>query len=282
MIIITLNFFVYISTNRPSSRYNTILGTQIPYSNNFYTTIDSGNAGPRYIRVSLNSIPHEPSHLTSTQIPFGVVVTPLSDPGPTELDIIKIDQREGQIQRCARCKAYYNPFFKLVDNGGFVMCNLCKMKMPVPPEYFHSLSQPIEQRNDKAELKNGIYEYWTNKDYNPRPVNAISIMIALEISPASLFSGVFQSAIQSIQMTIESFPAPETTEIAIITYDQQLNFYKIPQDLNNEMHISIVNDLDEPYSPFPKNTLFLNVANDKEKVIEKTKKFFSDTKKKNI
>lgn len=35
------------------------------------------------------------------------------------------------------------------------------------------------------------------------------------------------------------------------------------------MSICIVNDLEEPFCPYPKETLFLNIANDKEKVIAK-------------
>jgi protein transport protein SEC24 len=62
-------------------------------------------------------------------------------------------------------------------------------------------------------------------------------------------------------------PFPEFTDIALITYDSRLNFYNIPKDLSNDLQLVVVCDLEDPYCPLPKETLFLNVLNDREKVI---------------
>jgi hypothetical protein len=45
-----------------------------------------------------------------------------------------------------------------------------------------------------------------------------------------------------------------------------LNFYNIPQDLNNDPQLVIVADIDDPCCPIPKEKMFLSVLNDREKV----------------
>lgn len=52
-----------------------------------------------------------------------------------------------------------------------------------------------------------------------------------------------------------------------MTYDSNLNFYAIPQDLNNDPSIVLVGDLEEPYCPLPKETLFLSANTDMDKII---------------
>lgn len=66
--------------------------------------------------------------------------------------------------------------------------------MQVPAEYFSSFSSsqtPSDRPSTNPELVKGVYEFWANSDYNPRPVNAISYMVAIEMTPASLNSGIF-------------------------------------------------------------------------------------------
>ena len=45
-----------------------------------------------------------------------------------------------------------------------------------------------------------------------------------------------------------------------------MNFYNIPQDLNNDPSLIIVSDLEDPFCPLPINVLFQNVAEDREKI----------------
>jgi len=45
-----------------------------------------------------------------------------------------------------------------------------------------------------------------------------------------------------------------------------LNFYNIPQDLNNDPQLVIVADIDDPCCPIPKEKMFLSVLNDREKL----------------
>lgn len=54
-----------------------------------------------------------------------------------------------------------------------------------------------------------------------------------------------------------------------------MNFYKIPTDLSNDLQVVVVSDIDDPYCPMPKESLFLNLAKDRDKInylIEKLQK----------
>ena len=59
---------------------------------------------------------------------------------------------------------------------------------------------------------------------------------------------------------------PERNEIAIVTYDQRMHFYNLPENLASEPQLVIVSELGEVSVPLPKEKLFLNVETDKEKI----------------
>ena len=46
-----------------------------------------------------------------------------------------VDFGEGGPVRCARCRAYVNPFTRFADNGRAMVCNFCGASTPLPPEY---------------------------------------------------------------------------------------------------------------------------------------------------
>ncbi len=52
--------------------------------------------------------------------------------------------------RCARCKAYINPFMKWLDGGRKMQCNFCGSVCDTPPDYVCHLG-PDGQRRDKFE-----------------------------------------------------------------------------------------------------------------------------------
>jgi protein transport protein SEC24 len=87
--------------------------------------------------------------------------------------------------------------------------------------------------------------------------------------------GVYLQILSSIQSIIDSVQCPERTDIAIVTYDQRMNFYNIPSNLASEPQVIVVSDLDDVNIPLPIEKLFLNVVNDREKIsylIEKLQK----------
>lgn len=115
------------------------------------------------------------------------------------------------------------------DNGNLTTCNICKMQMKVPSEYYCDLNEHRE-RTDKMsrpELNRGVYEFLAPKDYNSSHYKSdrVRIMICLEVTHTSLTAGIFSQVIATINQTIDYIPNPETTDLAICTYDQKMNFY---------------------------------------------------------
>ena len=101
-------------------------------------------------------------------------------------------------------------------------------------------------------------------------------MICIELTTVNIINGVFNQVISSLQSLIDHMPCPERTNICIMTFDQYLNFYNIPQDLSKELQIVVVGELEESCVPLPVNKLFLNLKNQREQLeylLEKITKF---------
>ena len=79
-------------------------------------------------------------------------------------------------------------------------------------------------------------------------------------------SGLFQSVVQSIKMCLDYFQNPEETNIAIFTFDIHIHFYSLPQDPYGEPTVLWVAEVQDPFVPYPKDKLVLNVANDRERI----------------
>ncbi|KAL4464887.1 hypothetical protein ABPG74_011448 [Tetrahymena malaccensis] len=260
-----------------------------PHSYQYFIQRDDGNAGPRFIRPSIYSFTNEPNVMAQTQFPQGCIVQPFSDPVGQEEPVpvsdffTKEESENGkvvQIQslfRCMRCHAYANPYFKFQDGGNVAVCNICQKPNKVPNEYYSPLNGYNERSDKQArpELSKAVYDMAAPSNYSKKKVTNNYIMLCLEMTPATIQSGIFAQALYSLSMALGSIPAPERTAVSICTYGSQINFYSIPKDLSNDPQLIVVSDLDDPYCPFPRNALFLNIIEDREKIdylVEKLQK----------
>eukprot|EP00349_Pseudokeronopsis_sp_Brazil_P002794 CAMPEP_0202963266 /NCGR_PEP_ID=MMETSP1396-20130829/7245_1 /ASSEMBLY_ACC=CAM_ASM_000872 /TAXON_ID= /ORGANISM="Pseudokeronopsis sp., Strain Brazil" /LENGTH=361 /DNA_ID=CAMNT_0049684321 /DNA_START=1043 /DNA_END=2128 /DNA_ORIENTATION=+ len=67
-------------------------------------------------------------------------------------------------------------------------------------------------------------------------------------------------------MSLDFFPNPERTSLCLLTFDVNIHFYNLPADPNGEPTVLWVGDVDNPFVPFPKEKLMLNVVRDREKI----------------
>ena len=248
-----------------------------PQSHQFFITNEDGNAGPRHIRASTYNLPSDPSVLNTTQIPLGLVVQPFADTSLDEEEVPLVYPTKAPF-RCSRCKTYVNPFFNWIDNGTKAICNICKFSGEVPNEYFSSLDEPGKRKDrfERPELIKGCYEFVAPQEYLNKPLCENFIMICIELTTVNIINGVFNQVISSLQSLIDHMPCPERTNLCIMTFDQYLNFYNIPQDLSKELQIVVVGELEESCVPLPVNKLFLNLKNQREQLeylLEKITKF---------
>lgn len=248
-----------------------------PQSHQFFITNEDGNAGPRHIRASCYTIPNDPSVMNSSQLPFGLIVQPFADTSIDEEEVPLIYPTKAPF-RCSRCKAYVNPFFSWIDNGTKAVCNVCKFSGEVPNDYFCSLDEQSKRKDrfERPELMKGTYEFVAPQEYLNKPLGENYIMICIELTTINILNGVFNQVISSLQSLIDHIPCPDRTNLCIMTFDQYLNFYNIPQDLTKELQIVVVGELEDSCVPLPVNKLFINIKNQREQLdylLEKITKF---------
>jgi hypothetical protein len=51
-----------------------------------------------------------------------------------------------------------------------------------------------------------------------------------------------------------------------VTFDQSMQFYHLPIDPNAEPSVFWVSDVDDPFVPFPREGLMVNVKDDRERI----------------
>jgi protein transport protein SEC24 len=138
---------------------------------------------------------------------------------------------------------------------------LCGFSNRTPSDY-HSPLGAGNVRGDKytrPELHKGAYEIVAPKEYIKKPIENVLLMLCIEYTAQSVNLGVYQQILTSLQSIIDSIPAPERTDIAIVTYDTRMNFYNIPSNLASEPSLIVVSDLDDVNIPLPREKLFLNI-----------------------
>lgn len=119
-----------------------------------FVTQDQGNTSPRYIRSTMYNVPTTADlikqvywnrvkesvcylvilfriflihlYLTQTNIPFGLVISPMARIVKGEFEPPIVDMGEIGPVRCVRCKAYMCPFMQFIDAGRRFQCMFCK------------------------------------------------------------------------------------------------------------------------------------------------------------
>ncbi|KAK4535505.1 hypothetical protein CDCA_CDCA05G1530 [Cyanidium caldarium] len=123
--------------------------------------VDMGNARPRYLRLTVGSIPHTPDLLRTCGVPLALVTAPFAD-RPDEPPVPVVSAEERGPQRCGRCKAYLNPGVLFVDAGRSFVCNLCHHWNAVDVERYVPLDAatglPVDYQQ-RLELQYGSVEY---------------------------------------------------------------------------------------------------------------------------
>ena len=54
--------------------------------------------------------------------------------------------------------------------------------------------------------------------------------------------------------------------MCVATFDQAIQFYNVPFDPNAEPSVYWVSDVDDPFVPYPKQGLMLNLKEDRERI----------------
>ena len=259
-----------------NSQYNYSKDYSSSFENNNNKELDSKyknlNCSKEYLRSTINIFPKYESQLNQLKIPIGVIISPSSIyTKKGEFPLISYGE-DNEVPRCKNenCKAFVNPFIKIIDNDKW-QCNICKAVNKME-DYFYKND---EEKEAKIELNNGSYEFLLNKSYwkNNRPPNKLNYYFVIDISHKSIESGFAQCSLEIIKDCVinnyfynyDSFPI----KICLITYDTSVHFYSINEKSNQfTMYCTNENNEKDLFVPTFRDNLLVSLKENKNKFVQ--------------
>ena len=259
-----------------NSQYNYSKDYSSSFENNNNKELDSKyknlNCSKEYLRSTINIFPKYESQLNQLKIPIGVIISPSSIyTKKGEFPLISYGE-DNEVPRCKNenCKAFVNPFIKIIDNDKW-QCNICKAVNKME-DYFYKND---EEKEAKIELNNGSYEFLLNKSYwkNNRPPNKLNYYFVIDISYKSIESGFAQCSLEIIKDCLinnyfynyDSFPI----KICLITYDTSVHFYSINEKSNQfTMYCTNENNEKDLFVPTFRDNLLVSLKENKNKFVQ--------------
>ena len=222
-----------------------------------FVTHDQGNASPRYIRSTMYTVPTTADIIKQTNVPFGLIVSPMSRVAEGEYEPPIVDMGEIGPVRCIRCKAYMSPFMQFIDAGRRFQCMFCKATTEVPADYFQHLDHTGQRmdRYERPELMLGTYEYIATKDYCrdntfPKPP---AIVFVIDVSYNTVKSGLVNLLCMEMKSILRHLPvdvgqSKTKMKVGFITYNNTVHFYNINPCLA-QPQMMVVGDIQDVFMP---------------------------------
>ena len=196
-----------------------------PAATSAYLAEDDGNCSPRYMRLTLNQVVTTSDALSTSGVPFGVVVQPLADVPAAEGTVPVVDFGESGPVRCERCRAYVNPFFSFTAGGRSYRCNLCEHINATPMDYFCEIDHNGYRRDHQSrpELCRGVIDFAAPAEYQAREPQPPPLVCLVEASYASLSGGVFEAVTGCLAGLLPTLPPH--TRLALVAFDDAVHFF---------------------------------------------------------
>ena len=223
----------------------------LPLESAGYVAVDAGNASPRFMRPTMSMIPTTGEVLASSAIPFAILVTPFAIQHELEEPVPLVDYGETGPMRCEACKAYVNPFFRFIEHGRRVVCNMCQHVSDVRQEYMCQTGHDGKRHDwrERPELCRGSVDFVAPSSYMVRPPMPPSVIFAIEVSSAALGTGVTQAGCAAARAAIKDMANKDRALVGIITFDTAVHCYKLSATAGPK--VLIVPDVGKPFAPDP-------------------------------
>lgn len=91
-------------------------------------------------------------------------------------------------------------------------------------------------------------------------------MFILDISAEAHSNDLFDNVVELLTNSLDSIPNQDQTTICIITVDEYIQVYRMPDDLENGPISYQICDVHDPFLPVPKDQLMLNLTKDRAKI----------------
>ncbi len=112
--------------------------------------------------------------------------------------------------------------------GGDAACVICRTRCPKCLIGTKARNQPGD-RWARAELNHGVVEFVAPTEYMVRPPQPAVYIFLIDVSHASVQSGMVATATRTILENLDRIPDENgRTKVAIICYDVSLYFFSIP------------------------------------------------------
>mmetsp|Transcript_29910 Transcript_29910/g.73595 ORF Transcript_29910/g.73595 Transcript_29910/m.73595 type:complete len:821 (+) Transcript_29910:1478-3940(+) len=230
-----------------------LIGRVPPPSSSAYTVHDDGNASPRFVRLTMNSLMNTHDHFQDPKMPMAAVLQPLAPLGPDEQPPPIVDFGVSGPPRCSRCRAYVNPFWAFIDGGRKSVCNLCGAASEVPADYFCNLGIDGMRRDvaERPELCRGVCEFAAPASFQARPPRPPPLLFVVEATSFALRSGLLANACAIIGALAAELP--DYTEVGVLTFDSALQYHALSTDLGAGMapKLLVCADVEDPCVPLP-------------------------------
>ncbi|KAI5888444.1 vWA-like protein [Schizophyllum commune H4-8] len=244
--------------------------------------IDQGNAAPRFVRPTTWSLPNCARLARECHIPLAAHFQPFAEQpaGEEPVPLVAPAPDSSGPPRCARCRAYVNPWCPWLDGGNAWRCNLCKHHTPTDPAYF-CLLDPNGMRLDhqqRPELCRGAVDFEVGREYwakgaprlskehpglppvrEPQP---LTYVFALDVSREAVQSGFLRASCEALRgvlfgATSSALPPafPPNSRLCLLTFDRAVHFYDLRPDPLTGLPPSppptvIMADVEDVFLPF--------------------------------
>ena len=242
---------------------------------NYISKIKPLNSSHNFISCSSEIFPSNEETLSKLGIPISLSLSPIINQHlSNQFPIPLINYGLNNIPRCKNkdCEAFINPFVTLVENGEKWICNFCNEENETEEYYLYDWDKNGERLNieSKSELCCGSYEFEANKSYykkNKNPTRAF-FMFLFETSLSSINSGFLDACIEGVKYAIKNniFYNGNDTNISIITYDSDVNFYSYGKKFTQPQILTVTDE--QTFLPTSKINLILNIEEDKNKILQ--------------
>jgi len=229
-----------------STPFKSFENTLPPTSTTKYVSIDQGSAVPKFMRLSMYNVPASENLRNATKLPLGLTVRPFAPLEYNEEPVPEVDLTPiGGPPRCRRCRTYINPGMTFTHDQKLI-CNMCKFPTPLPTEYECPLDASGRRIDllQRPELHKGTVDfivpqtYWLEEGVQPSSLHHVFLI------DVTAPNEVIRSTTEAIRSTL--LKLPPFVQIAIITYDQRVQFYNLKSE---QCQVHIASDLEDPFIP---------------------------------
>lgn len=159
---------------------------------------------------------------------------------------------------------------------------MCNLTNDVPQAFdWDAAAQKHVDRWQRPELNHAVVEFVAPQEYMVRPPQPLVYLFLLDVSYASIASGLLATSARTIADSLNRIPnVDRRTRLGFIAFDSSLHYFSIPKDSeeNAETSMLVVSDLDEPFLPVPGELLvpLHECANNLEKFLTSLPEMFKN------